>query len=214
MRYSPALILALAAPTLALPLRAYAEDEGTYSTYSARETQLVVAEANRALAELDREGQPGGRAADVASDEDRVWTREEMFDGFYRWLEPYGTWEEDTLWGWLWYPSEPDFRPFNDGRWRGGEQGAQYESEAPWAWAVYHYGRWIFFANRGWAWVPGYQWAETSVRFDDYQRYLASGEVRPDPEEPPVVVERPVGGTTVVTGGTTFVTGGAGVGWG
>ncbi len=134
-----------------------------------------------AVTELEAVAREGSAAVQ------RTWTREELLQAFYDWLTPHGRWEEHPRWGWIWFHADEGYRPFTDGRWKGSERGAQYVADTDFAWAVYHYGRWIYFAGRGWAWVPGFEWAESSVRFDDHQKYLAS--TGAEPEEPVVIHE-------------------------
>lgn len=140
-------------------------------------------------------GQANELGWDASSDEpggeERVWTPDELMQSFYDWLSPHGTWEEHPRYGWIWMHHDERFRPFSDGRWKGSAHGAQFESDTDYGWAVYHYGRWIYLRGRGWAWVPGFEWAESSVRFDEYQKYLAStGEDPPEISESVVVLER------------------------
>ncbi len=43
------------------------------------------------------------------------------------------------------------------------DDGWFWDSEEPWAWATYHYGRWTYDPALGWIWVPGYEWAPAWV---------------------------------------------------
>ena len=64
-------------------------------------------------------------------------------DFFYDNLEPYGSWREIGDFGYCWQPSdvEDDWRPYSDGRWVYTDAGWTWDSEEPYSWAVYHYGR-------------------------------------------------------------------------
>jgi len=95
---------------------------------------------------------------------------------FHDVLAPYGTWTDDPRLGLIWIPS-PDavsksFVPYGtDGRWTYREVVAVmpngntpyheyvWVSDLPWGWATFHYGRWAFTGERGWAWVAGRRYA-------------------------------------------------------
>lgn len=74
----------------------------------------------------------------------------------YEDLDAYGSWQDDTDYGWVWAPRvNAGWAPYHEGRWAWVEPwGWTWIDEAPWGFAPFHYGRW---ANRGgvWVWAPG-----------------------------------------------------------
>jgi len=101
---------------------------------------------------------------------------------FYDVLAPYGTWSDDPRLGLVWVPSADgvgsSFVPYGtQGRWTYRDvplgQASQmsetspasqarnsfhdwvWVSELPWGWVTFHYGRWAYTADRGWAWIAG-----------------------------------------------------------
>ena len=38
------------------------------------------------------------------------------------------------------------------------ENGWTWDSDYPWGWAPFHYGRWDFDKDEGWFWIPGNEW--------------------------------------------------------
>jgi hypothetical protein len=93
---------------------------------------------------------------------------------FHDVLAPYGTWTEDPRLGLVWMPSKESvseaFVPYGThGRWTyreviaGGSREPIHEyiwlSELPWGWVTFHYGRWAYAGDRGWAWVAGRRYA-------------------------------------------------------
>ena len=149
-------IVALALSPAAARAQGYEDeaDEGTYSTYSADEARLDPSQYPQ---------DPGAVATPA-----EVPPEQQLFDTFYSELSRWGRWDEDATYGWIWYPLDPDFRPYTDGWWVYTTEGWAFESDEPWAWAVYHYGRWVPMPQ-GWAWIPGYEWspAWVSIRASD-----------------------------------------------
>lgn len=87
---------------------------------------------------------------------------------FDPYLEPYGTWLDVPGYGRTWQPSPQyvgaDFYPYGTGgHWLYTDAGWSFESDYPFGWAVFHYGRWMRHANYGWLWLPGNQWAPSWV---------------------------------------------------
>ena len=88
-------------------------------------------------------------------------------------LKPYGSWNEDARLGLVWTPAREgvgeSFVPYaTHGRWthRAFDAGTGtpvdeyvWVSDLPWGWVTFHYGRWTFAGERGWAWVPGRRYA-------------------------------------------------------
>ena len=102
-------------------------------------------------------------------------------------LDANGTWHVDATHGNVWAPSRvaADWAPYRDGHWAWvGPWGWTWIDDAPWGFAVSHYGRWTHLAN-GWAWVPGpvrsrAYYAPALVVFvggSDFQLPIASGDV-------------------------------------
>jgi len=77
----------------------------------------------------------------------------------YEDLDSYGRWQRDPEYGYVWTPTRVSagWAPFRDGHWSWVDPwGWTWVDDAPWGYAVSHYGRW---ANRSgtWVWVPGPQ---------------------------------------------------------
>ena len=92
---------------------------------------------------------------------------------FYDELRPYGEWMLNDRFGWCWAPYNVpvDWRPYTDGNWVETDYGLTWESDYPWGWACFHYGRWFFDDNYGWLWYPDTVWAPSWVAWrygDDY----------------------------------------------
>lgn len=103
-------------------------------------------------------------------------------DFFYDNLEPYGSWREIGDFGYCWQPSdvEDDWRPYSDGRWVYTDAGWTWDSEEPYGWAVYHYGRWANVENVGWVWVPGTEWGPGWVSWRHSPRYVGWAPLPPE----------------------------------
>ena len=84
---------------------------------------------------------------------------------FYDRLEPYGRWFEVNGYGYCWRPTitVAGWRPYVDGCWVWSSLGWAWQSNEPFGWATYHYGRWVNLARYGWIWVPGSDWAPAWV---------------------------------------------------
>jgi hypothetical protein len=87
---------------------------------------------------------------------------------FYSALSPHGTWHQDSSYGWVWQPNEvvtqPDWRPYaQGGHWDYTDQGWYFQSDYPWSWAAFHYGRWTRTPSLSWVWVPDTVWAPSWV---------------------------------------------------
>jgi hypothetical protein len=89
------------------------------------------------------------------------------FDAFYSALGPFGEWITVDAGVYSWRPLGvvPDWRPYWDGRWIWTDDGWYWDSDEPWAWATYHYGRWYYDDYYGWIWTPGYEWAPAWVEW-------------------------------------------------
>src|ERR1043166_2436810 len=80
---------------------------------------------------------------------------------FYAPLAVQGSWVDIRSYGHCWRPAriEANWRPYCYGQWVWTDLGWYWESDEPWAWACYHYGRWVYESDVGWVWVPEIEWA-------------------------------------------------------
>ena len=75
----------------------------------------------------------------------------------YEDLDANGSWRADQTYGSVWTPTRvaPGWTPYHDGHWAWIDPwGWTWVDDAPWGFAVSHYGRWANF-NGTWGWVPG-----------------------------------------------------------
>jgi hypothetical protein len=75
----------------------------------------------------------------------------------YQDLDANGSWRVDPNYGNVWVPRRvaAGWAPYRDGHWAWVDPwGWTWVDDAPWGFAVSHYGRWARL-NDGWAWVPG-----------------------------------------------------------
>jgi hypothetical protein len=75
----------------------------------------------------------------------------------YQDLDANGTWRVDASYGNVWVPSHvgADWAPYRDGHWAWIDPwGWTWIDDAPWGFAVSHYGRWTNMRGT-WGWVPG-----------------------------------------------------------
>ncbi len=138
-----------------------------------RELRVPVASAPRTTDDLAEVGcsttPPVRRAPPEFDDADPSAVRL-----FFDVLAPYGSWKEDARLGLVWSPARDGvgdgFVPYaTHGRWthRAFDAGTSdapvdeyvWVSDLPWGWVTFHYGRWTFAGDRGWAWVPGRRYA-------------------------------------------------------
>ncbi len=105
-------------------------------------------------------------------------------DVFYDNLDPYGTWVETDDYGYVWHPRDVDesWRPYSDGRWVYTDAGWTWNSDEPYGWAVYHYGRWANLDQVGWVWVPGTQWGPAWVSWRHNPKYVGWAPLPPEAE--------------------------------
>ncbi len=105
-------------------------------------------------------------------------------DFFHDRLEDYGDWREVGDYGYVWQPREVsrNWRPYSDGRWLYTDAGWTWDSEEPYAWAVYHYGRWARVDRVGWVWVPGTEWGPAWVSWRRSSRHVGWAPLPPDAE--------------------------------
>lgn len=103
-------------------------------------------------------------------------------DFFHDHLESYGDWREVGDYGYCWQPRDVDrnWRPYSDGHWLYTDAGWTWDSEEPYGWAVYHYGRWARVAQVGWVWVPGTEWGPAWVSWRRSPRHVGWAPLPPD----------------------------------
>ena len=105
-------------------------------------------------------------------------------DFFHDNLESYGDWREVGDYGYCWQPRDVDrdWRPYSDGRWLYTDAGWTWDSDEPYSWAVYHYGRWARVDRIGWVWVPGTEWGPAWVSWRRSPRHVGWAPLPPDAE--------------------------------
>jgi len=86
-------------------------------------------------------------------------------DDFDEPLQPYGDWVVVGSYGRCWRPRRvaSDWRPYCNGNWVETDRGWYWQSDEPWGWATYHYGRWDLDDRYGWVWIPRTRWAPAWV---------------------------------------------------
>jgi len=89
------------------------------------------------------------------------------FGAFYSSLAPHGEWIPVDGGVFAWRPVNVDgaWRPYGNGQWVWTDDGWYWDSDEPWAWATYHYGRWYYDDYYGWLWLPGYDWSPAWVEW-------------------------------------------------
>ena len=110
--------------------------------------------------------------ADLGPDNEIAQSYDDGYDAqayteFQTALAPYGGWDYDSSYGYVWSPSASivgaGFSPYaTGGNWALTEYGWTWVSDWSWGWAPFHYGRWITRAGR-WSWVPGSMWGPAWV---------------------------------------------------
>ena len=105
-------------------------------------------------------------------------------DFFHDNLESYGDWREVGDYGYCWQPRDVgrNWRPYSDGHWLYTDAGWTWDSEEPYSWAVYHYGRWTRVNRVGWVWVPGTEWGPAWVSWRRSPRYVGWAPLPPEAE--------------------------------
>jgi len=90
----------------------------------------------------------------------RSYLPEELSEYEYE-LADYGRWDYHLPYGNIWIPGgvAPNWRPYYNGRWlwyaQCGWTWLPYES---WGWVTSHYGRWHWNLQLGWYWIPTTVW--------------------------------------------------------
>ncbi|HEY6271325.1 MAG TPA: DUF6600 domain-containing protein [Terriglobales bacterium] len=75
----------------------------------------------------------------------------------YEDLDHYGAWQTDPDYGQVWFPTSVavGWVPYRNGHWAWVEPwGWTWVGAEPWAFAPFHYGRWVAIGPR-WGWIPG-----------------------------------------------------------
>ncbi len=75
----------------------------------------------------------------------------------YEDLQDHGVWNETPDYGAVWVPNgtPAGWAPYRDGHWAWIEPwGWTWVDDAPWGFAPFHYGRWVYWHDR-WGWAPG-----------------------------------------------------------
>jgi hypothetical protein len=101
---------------------------------------------------------------------------------FYNSLKPYGEWTYTSTYGWCWYPYNitVDWRPYTEGNWVYTDAGWTFDSDAPYGWATFHYGRWFFDNDQGWLWYPDTVWAPCWVAWRYDNNHIGWAPLTPD----------------------------------
>ena len=77
-----------------------------------------------------------------------------------RFSTKFGTWEYSELFGYVWKPSDENFkilsrRPFFDANYVRIDDELVLVPNQAWGWAPVHLGTWFFSKSDGWLWIPG-----------------------------------------------------------
>jgi hypothetical protein len=102
---------------------------------------------------------------------------------FYERLAPFGRWFDVSGYGYCWRPTitTAGWRPYLDGCWVWSSLGWAWQSNEPFGWATYHYGRWVNLAGYGWIWVPGGEWAPAWVAWRQSRDCVGWAPLPPEP---------------------------------
>ena len=82
---------------------------------------------------------------------------------FYDRLSPYGTWVDDSEYGYVFTPAETNYVPYSNGYWKLTDFGWTWIAADQHGWATSHYGRWVW-RNR-WVWRPDTTWGPAWVQW-------------------------------------------------
>jgi probable HAF family extracellular repeat protein len=106
----------------------------------------------------------------------------EDYDVFYtRLSSDEGNWVEAGNYGYCFRPRvSEDWRPYRDGHWVWTDHGWYWDSNERFAWATYHYGRWVDIGGTGWCWIPGNQWAPAWVSWRESDEYVGWAPLPPE----------------------------------
>jgi hypothetical protein len=103
------------------------------------------------------------------------------FQVFYDDLSPYGSWVNNSDYGYVWVPRvSRGFYPYGtNGHWVYTEDGWTWFSNYNWGWAPFHYGRWFYDPYYGWVWVPDNQWGPGWVTWRRSEGYYGWAPIAP-----------------------------------
>ncbi len=125
-----------------------------------------------------------GRTTGVAQPHGQVNVPESNgadYDVFYTRLSDEGSWVDAGNYGNCFRPRvSQDWRPYRDGHWIWTDQGWYWDSNERFAWATYHYGRWVDIGGTGWCWVPGNQWAPAWVSWRESDEHVGWAPLPPE----------------------------------
>jgi probable HAF family extracellular repeat protein len=104
------------------------------------------------------------------------------YDLFYsRLSSDEGNWVEAGNYGYCFRPRvSEDWRPYQDGHWVWTDRGWYWDSNERFAWATYHYGRWVDIRGTGWCWAPGNQWAPAWVSWRQSDEHVGWAPLPPE----------------------------------
>jgi hypothetical protein len=116
-----------------------------------------------------------------SSQEATTQNEQVSFQPFYDQMAPYGSWFEYRSYGYVWRPNlGHDFAPYaTSGRWVFTDAGWTWDSDYPWGWAAFHYGRWDYDDVYGWFWVPDGEWGPAWVSWRRSPGYYGWTPLRP-----------------------------------
>lgn len=154
------------------PYRFTGSDLGNYEYLEARRMDEFDRWANDRDRRYDTSGSARYVSPDVIGYED---------------LDTHGNWRSDPTYGNIWFPTHTagGWAPYRDGHWSWIQPwGWTWIDDAPWGYAVSHYGRWTSIRG-AWGWVPGpvrtrAYYAPALVAFvggDNFQVSISSGNV-------------------------------------
>ena len=103
------------------------------------------------------------------------------YQRFYDDLSPYGAWVEYPNYGYVWIPNAiSGFSPYaTGGHWVLTDEGWTWDSDYPWGWAAFHYGRWDYDNAYGWFWIPDNVWGPAWVSWRRSPGYYGWAPLRP-----------------------------------
>jgi probable HAF family extracellular repeat protein len=127
-------------------------------------------------------GPPQPQSRDLDQEQHFPESNEEDYDVFYTRLYPEeGNWVEAGDYGYCFRPRvSGDWQPYRDGHWVWTDRGWYWDSNEPFGWATYHYGRWVDIAGSGWCWIPGNQWAPAWVSWRESDEYVGWAPLPPE----------------------------------
>jgi len=105
-------------------------------------------------------------------------------DIFFDQLAPYGVWVKNAKYHYVFCPKvDADWEPYTRGHWVYlKDWGWYFASAEPFAWALYHYGRWFRNDRIGWCWVPGNAWAGAWVAWRRSNDVIGWAALEPEQE--------------------------------